>query len=135
MVPLPSGHVEIINTPPPRFQRIFICYDGIRKGFLEGCRPFFGLDGCHLKGPYKGILLVAVAVDGNLQFYPLAYEIVEVENKETWEWFVKLLKEAIGENYNGVPWTIMSDRQKVFTILLLLNEELFFFFAFIVAEI
>ncbi|PON73186.1 hypothetical protein PanWU01x14_060270 [Parasponia andersonii] len=50
----------------PRFKRIFICYDGVKKGFLNGCRPFLGVDGCHLKGIYEGILLSAIALDANL---------------------------------------------------------------------
>ncbi|XP_027082435.1 uncharacterized protein [Coffea arabica] len=29
------------------------------------CRPVIGLDGCHIKGPYPGQLLSAVAVDSN----------------------------------------------------------------------
>lgn len=108
-----EGNYEDPNVEPPRFKRIFICFDGVRQGFLQGCRPFFGLDGCHLKGPYKGILLAAVGLDANLQLYPIAYAIVETKNKETWEWFVTLLKESIGETYNGNSWTLMSDRQKV----------------------
>ena len=119
LIPSPNtGRLEDRDTPPPRFKRIFICFDGVRKEFIEGCRPFFGLDGCHLKGPYKGVLLAAVGLDGNLQFYPIAYAIVESENKETWEWFVMLLKESIGETYSGIPWTIMSDRQKVSQFIL-----------------
>ena len=66
-----------------------------------------------MKGPYKGILLAAIGVDANLQFYPIAYGIVETENVQTWKWFIVLLKEAIGEHYNGISWTVMSDRQKV----------------------
>ncbi|TXG56945.1 hypothetical protein EZV62_018258 [Acer yangbiense] len=41
-------------------------YAIMRKGFLEGCRPFLGLDGCHLKGPYEGILLSTIALDANI---------------------------------------------------------------------
>ncbi|KAK3204273.1 hypothetical protein Dsin_018319 [Dipteronia sinensis] len=43
-----------------------------RLGFLEGCRPFIGLDGCHLKGPCGGILLSEVALDANSGLFPLA---------------------------------------------------------------
>ena len=32
------------NAPPPMFKRIFICYEGVRRGFLDGCRPFLGVD-------------------------------------------------------------------------------------------
>ncbi|XP_062086330.1 uncharacterized protein LOC133792440 [Humulus lupulus] len=100
------------GTMQPQFKRIFICYEGFKSGFLAGCRPFFGLDGCHLKGPYKVIFFVAVEVDANLHFYPLAYAIVEAENTESWRWILKQLIREIGETTNGQPWCIMSDRQK-----------------------
>ncbi|XP_062118726.1 uncharacterized protein LOC133832392 [Humulus lupulus] len=96
----------------PQFKRIFICYEGVKSGFLAGCRPFFVLDGCHLKGPYKGIFLAAVRVDANQHFYPLAYAIVEAKNTESWRWFLEQLIREIGEMANGQPWCIMSDRQK-----------------------
>ncbi|KAL0346562.1 UNVERIFIED_CONTAM: hypothetical protein Scaly_1672200 [Sesamum calycinum] len=35
----------------------------VKKGFLSGCRPFIGVDGCHLKGPHGGVLLTAVGVE------------------------------------------------------------------------
>ncbi|XP_020413352.1 uncharacterized protein LOC109947482 [Prunus persica] len=38
---------------------------GFKKGFVEGCRPVVGVDGCHLKGPCSGQILTAVGVDGN----------------------------------------------------------------------
>ncbi|CAL9019756.1 unnamed protein product [Prunus brigantina] len=47
------------------FERIYICLAGSKKGFLEGCRPVVGVDGCHLKGPCSGQILTAVGVDGN----------------------------------------------------------------------
>jgi hypothetical protein len=27
----------------------------MKNGFVRGCRPWFGIDGCHLKGPYGGV--------------------------------------------------------------------------------
>ena len=53
------------------------------KDFLRGVDPFFCLNGCHLKGLYKEIFLAAIGVYANLQFYPIAYGIVETENVET----------------------------------------------------
>ena len=55
----------------PKFKRVFVCFEAMKKGFLEGCRPFIGLDGCHLKGPFGGIALSAVALDGNKGVLPL----------------------------------------------------------------
>ena len=37
----------------------------MKKGFVRGCRPWFGIDGCHLKGPFGGILLFVVSLDAN----------------------------------------------------------------------
>lgn len=35
----------------------------LRNGFKAGCRPFIGLDGCHLKGPFEGVLLSVVTLE------------------------------------------------------------------------
>ncbi|KAL0282520.1 UNVERIFIED_CONTAM: hypothetical protein Sangu_2944400 [Sesamum angustifolium] len=39
---------------PPVLQRMYFCLKGMRDGFIEGCRPLIGLDGCFLKGLFKG---------------------------------------------------------------------------------
>lgn len=116
----PDTNPEDINAIPT-FQRIFLCYAGVKEGFLSGCRPFIGVDGCHLKGRYKGVLLTAIGVDANMQFYPLAFAIVEAENNDSWKWFMTNLRQAIGDNNNGIPWCIMSDRQKVNNFISLYN--------------
>jgi hypothetical protein len=41
------------------------------------------LDGCHLKGPYKGQLLCAVVRDGNDDMFPIAYVVVDAECKDS----------------------------------------------------
>jgi hypothetical protein len=37
---------------PPKFGRMYVSLAAMKKGFLEGCRPIIGVDGCFLKGPY-----------------------------------------------------------------------------------
>ena len=49
----------------PKFKRMYIRYNAQKVGFLGGCRPFIGLDGCHLNGRFGGQLLSATAKDGN----------------------------------------------------------------------
>ncbi|KAH0655448.1 hypothetical protein KY285_030330 [Solanum tuberosum] len=83
----------------------------VKKFFLAGCRRCIGLDGCFLKGVSKGQLLVVVCKDRNNQMLPLAWAVVEVENKFTWAWFVKLLKEDL-QLGDGTYLTIISDMQK-----------------------
>ncbi|KAL3534432.1 hypothetical protein ACH5RR_002893 [Cinchona calisaya] len=96
----------------PRFLRMFISFKAQKDGFLAGCRPFVGFDGCYLKGPFGDVLLTAVALDGNNSLFPLAFAIAETENKETWSWFFHFFEEYFGPFGSHVPLTFMSDRQK-----------------------
>ncbi|XP_048504223.2 uncharacterized protein LOC125499449 [Beta vulgaris subsp. vulgaris] len=113
--------VDGIDNPHPQFQRLYICLQPCKEGFLAGCRPILGIDGAHLRGPYPGILLTAVGKDGNNNIFPVAWAIVETENSETWTWFLDLLVKDIDSVANSVTWvhekeddvvTYMSDRQK-----------------------
>jgi len=46
---------------PPKFHRLYMSFAAMKKGFLDGCRSVIGVDGCFLKGPFKGMLLVGMA--------------------------------------------------------------------------
>jgi hypothetical protein len=37
----------------------------MKEGFVSECRLFIEIDGCHLKGSYRGVLLGAVGLDEN----------------------------------------------------------------------
>ncbi|KAG5544464.1 hypothetical protein RHGRI_017027 [Rhododendron griersonianum] len=91
---------------------MFISFAAIQQGFKDSCRPFIGLDGCHLKGPFGGVLLAAVALDGNNGLYPVAFGLVESECKESWASFLYYLHPILGDGLQQRPWTIMSDGQK-----------------------
>jgi hypothetical protein len=97
-------------TPQPRFSSFYFCFEGTKKGF-NSCRPFIGVDGCHLKTKHGGILLIAVRRDANDQYFPLAFGVVENECKDSWRWFLTLLLEDIGSEKR---WVFISDQQKVF---------------------
>ncbi|XP_058746525.1 uncharacterized protein LOC131619449 [Vicia villosa] len=110
----PSNTVSItVNRPSPsiqpRFGSFYFCFDGCKKGFTNGYRPFVGVDGCHLKTKYGGQLLIVVGRDPNDQYFPLAFGVVEIENKETWKWFIDLLMGDIGQDNRYV---FISDQQK-----------------------
>nr|XP_027101804.1 uncharacterized protein LOC113722766 [Coffea arabica] len=94
-----------------RFEMLYIYFVGVKHGFLARCRQFIGVDGTFLKGSVGGVLLAAIRVDANNGICPIAYAATEGENKDSWCWFFKLLKEdlKIEKDYE---WTIMSDKQK-----------------------
>ncbi|OMO89218.1 Transposase, MuDR, plant [Corchorus capsularis] len=94
------------------FDRFYVCFDALKKGMLDGNRPFIGLDGCWLKSLTKGELLVAVGRDGNNQMYPFAWALVQGENQYTWKWFIELLIEELDIVQDGMGWTVMGDQHK-----------------------
>ena len=108
----PRSTVHICTQDPqPTFQRMFLSFEAQKLGFLEGCRPFIGVDGCHLKGKYPGVLLSAIAVDANSGVFPIAICICEGESKDSWGWFLQQLYCHIGLDDNRRV-TFISDRQK-----------------------
>ncbi|KAL5579492.1 hypothetical protein UlMin_011934 [Ulmus minor] len=72
-------------------------------------RKVIGIYGKFLKGPYKDVLLVATAQDGNSKCYPIAWGIVDSKNNDSWTWFLTRLKEVIGDTDKLV---FVSDRAK-----------------------
>ncbi|KAL0423308.1 UNVERIFIED_CONTAM: hypothetical protein Sradi_0865600 [Sesamum radiatum] len=99
------------GTEQRKFSKFYVCFDALRQGFLSGCKPVIGVDGCHLKGPYGGVLLTAVSIDPNNNLYPLAYAVVSGETREAWQWFLELLKDDLHVVRDAV-YTFISDKQK-----------------------
>lgn len=94
-----------------RFKRCYMSLEACKRGFLGGCRPIIFIDGCHLKTRYRGQLLCAVGIDPNDCIFPIAIAAVEVEDTDSWSWFLQTLKTDL-DIVNTRPWTIMSDKQK-----------------------
>ncbi|KAL0374350.1 UNVERIFIED_CONTAM: hypothetical protein Sradi_3350700 [Sesamum radiatum] len=113
----PGSTVQLVmndggnGTGQRKFSKFYVCFDALRRGFLSGCRPLIGVDGCHLKGPYGGVLLTAVAIDPNNNLYPLAYAVVAGETRESWQWFLELLKGDL-HIVRDDTYTFISDKQK-----------------------
>lgn len=75
--------MEVVNR---KFEIIFFCLGACIQGFMGNCSPIVYLDACHLKGPYPGQFMVAIAMDNNRNFYPLTYGVVEIKWKASWKW-------------------------------------------------
>lgn len=82
----------------PRFGSFYFYFYGCKKGFINGCKPFVEVDGCHLKTKYGGQLLNIVGRDPNDQYFPLVFGVVEIETKDNWRWFLHLLMEDVGQD-------------------------------------
>ncbi|XP_047167599.1 uncharacterized protein LOC124836480 [Vigna umbellata] len=84
------------------FRRFYTCLKVCKDSFVS-CKPIIGLDGAFLKGKYGGEMLTVVGRDANDQMLPLAYAVVEVENKDTWRWFLELLVEDLDGRKKKFP--------------------------------
>ncbi|XP_010446237.1 PREDICTED: uncharacterized protein LOC104729034 [Camelina sativa] len=112
----PGSIFEIETIPGPtvgslqRFYRLFICFQSQRSSWKRTCRPIIGVDGAFLKWDIKGHLLAAVGRDGDNRIVPLAWSVVEIENDDNWDWFMKLLSTSLGLE-DGRQLAIISDKQ------------------------
>lgn len=93
------------------FERIYVCLEAWKVGFVKTCRLVIGLDACFLKGDYGAQLMATVGKDGNNQIFHIAY-VVEVETKDSWEWFLHLLMEDLNQ-VNQRAYAFISDQRKV----------------------
>ncbi|KAF5760233.1 putative transposase, mutator type, transposase, MuDR, plant, MULE transposase [Helianthus annuus] len=99
------------HAPTRIFKRIYVCLGPLKEGFKECRRELLGLDGAFMKGPYPGQMLTAVGLDPNNGIYPLAYGIVEAENKGSWIWFLQCIKDDL-DLPDHANFTFIPDRQK-----------------------
>ena len=99
------------------FQRIYVCFDACKRGFLAGCRNVIGIDGCFFKGTCNGELICTIGRDANDQIYPVAWAVVEKETENSWTWFLGLLQKDLQIPIGGNGWVIISDQQKVTNLI------------------
>lgn len=95
-----------------RFERFFVSFPTLKYGFVNRCKRFIRLDGCHLKGPHggEGCLLSAVTLDANNRVFSITVCICESENLESWRWFLELLGDYLWIQNEKVAM-FMTNRQ------------------------
>jgi len=94
------------------FKRLLMSFEAMMTGFKRGCRPFIGVDGCFLKGPYKRVLLTAMGLDANNGYFPLAYGVVPQEDFINWAYFLRSLRHCL-DGIDLSMLTFISNRYKV----------------------
>ncbi|CAI9296245.1 unnamed protein product [Lactuca saligna] len=76
-----------------------------------GCRRVVGIDGSFLKGQCKGQLLTTIGRDPNNHVFPIAWDVVDIDNKFNWKWFLQLLEVGLGMDA-GRGMCVVSDQHK-----------------------
>ncbi|XP_057760032.1 uncharacterized protein LOC130980357 [Arachis stenosperma] len=115
------GTITVLKTSPVRlrgevdestvyFHQLFWTFSPCIEAFRH-CKPLVSIDGTHLYGKYGGMLLLAIAQDGNSNILPIAFALVEGENAESWSFFLSNLREhvtpqegilVISDRHNGI---------------------------------
>ncbi|KAL6210333.1 hypothetical protein ACLB2K_015566 [Fragaria x ananassa] len=90
---------------------MYICFQACKDGWMKGCRPLIGLDGCHIKRHHPGQLLTAIGIYANNGIFPIAYAMVERESEETWTWFLEYLHQDVKIEKDS-SYVFMTDKQK-----------------------
>ncbi|GJS47577.1 multidrug resistance-associated protein 5 [Tanacetum coccineum] len=65
----------------------------------------------YFDSPNQGEILTAIGRDRENHIYPVAWAVVNVENKDNWTSFLELLKQDLGSS-RGNGLTLMSDQHK-----------------------
>nr|KAJ0185151.1 hypothetical protein LSAT_V11C900458210 [Lactuca sativa] len=93
--------VDVMPDGTTYFYKFYVCFKGLKDGWIEGCRRVIGLDGCFLKGICRGQLLSAIGRDANNHIYHIAWAV----------WFIDLLIEDLGMGV-GDGLTLLSYQHK-----------------------
>ena len=103
------GTVAEILTEEGRFKMAFICPGPCARAWSH-CPKIIALDGTHGTSSYKGVVLVATAMDGAGKIFPIAIGFAPSETNVSWHFFVGLLADSL--NIHDTPLTVISDRCK-----------------------
>ncbi|XP_051135923.1 uncharacterized protein LOC127254714 isoform X2 [Andrographis paniculata] len=104
----PGSRATFSTKADSSFHRFFVSFHASIAGFHQ-CRPLLFLDSTLLYSKYQGTLLAATAADGNDDFFPVAFAVVDEETEDNWHWFLSQLKSALS---TSEQITFVSDFQK-----------------------
>ena len=100
------------ETSQPKFKRMYVRFNAQKVGILGGCRPFIGLDGCHIKHRFGGQILSATVNDANDNIFSVVMAVVEQETRESWIWFLEIFVDDIART-EEFQLAFIFDRQKI----------------------
>ncbi|KAH6566526.1 hypothetical protein BASA60_009460 [Batrachochytrium salamandrivorans] len=105
-----ESHCILEKNSNDTFERAFLSLRALQLAF-RNCRPMIILDACHLRSKYGGVVMSAVAHDGEGSIAPLAVAIASIKNKNNCVFFLLNLLSAIPElSKPGI--VVMHNREK-----------------------
>ncbi|GJT23709.1 pentatricopeptide repeat-containing protein [Tanacetum coccineum] len=74
-------------------------------------------DKIYFDSPNQGEILNTIRRDGNNHIFPMAWAVVNVENKENWTWFLELLEEDLGCSRGNMLTLMLSLMEAVTNVM------------------
>ena len=84
------------------FMSLKACIDG-----WQHLRKVLVVDGTHMFGKYKEVLLSGSGQDADCRIFPIAFAVVDSKNSDSWKWFFERLSTIVEDS---CELTIISDR-------------------------
>ena len=106
-----EGTTTCVQSQDGIFQRAFL-FPGMCSRAFYHTPKIVGLDACHIKARYGGVMMVMTLLDGNGSIFPAAVGIAESEKTETWSWFLHQVEAALHIPDGGDGVVFLSDREK-----------------------
>ena len=97
---------DIEDNVNERFVYMFLAFGASIKSFRK-LRRVLVVDGTHLSGSFKGVLLTANGQDTKFQVFPLAFAVVDSGNDASRTWFFQKVERIIADSPSP---TIISNR-------------------------
>ncbi|XP_047949571.1 uncharacterized protein LOC125195467 [Salvia hispanica] len=91
------------------FSYVFWAFGAAIHAF-QLAQPVLTIDATHLRGRFKGKLLVACGVDANKKCLPIAYAVVDEETGDSWTWFLK--HKCKGPIVKSMVWALGATTQE-----------------------
>ncbi|VFQ77901.1 unnamed protein product [Cuscuta campestris] len=102
----PGSVISLTTCEDGKFKNMFFSHCAWRQAWIH-CFPILIIYGTFMKAYFRGTLLTACTQDANRQIVPLAFGICDVENIESWLWFLSNVKHSLIERSD---MCIISDR-------------------------
>ncbi|XP_025703925.1 uncharacterized protein [Arachis hypogaea] len=112
-----EGHLMVRDCC--MFDKVFWAFLSCVEAFKH-CKPFVFVDSTHLYSKYGGVLLIAVAKDGNSNILPISFAIVESESTESWSFFLTNLRRHVTPQ-DGL--LVISDRSQAIKAALAFDDS------------
>ncbi|XP_058774237.1 uncharacterized protein LOC131648501 [Vicia villosa] len=109
----------------------FVARDMVDGSFLGDCIRIY--DYCHellRSNPGSSVKLnvqptqEAIGRDINDQMLPIAFAVVESENKDNWTWFLELFIDDLGGREECLTYIFIFDQQKSYHVIILMTYRL-----------